>query len=117
MTSTINQQTARRKADQRLRAEFQERYAVLMQEEHEKMGLTYSPRLSAEEREEQKALAKRAKAEEKIRAAAEAAGLTVSIDVAPTEAEAAVLANEHVSNAIRETFEGTAETVEVDYRH
>jgi hypothetical protein len=33
-----------------------------------------------------------------------------------TAAEAAVLANPHVSNAIKKTFEGTAETVQVDWR-
>lgn len=34
-----------------------------------------------------------------------------------TETEIAVLKNPHVSEAIRETFEGTAETVERDWRN
>lgn len=33
-----------------------------------------------------------------------------------TEAEIAVLSNPHVSDAIKATFDGTAETVEVDWR-
>lgn len=133
MTSTINQQTARRKADQRLRTEFQERYLELMQEEHKRMGLTYAPRLSPEERAAAKAEAEKDKTVEKIKAMAKKVGVGVLL-VEDPEIEAKLQAaadgtsegvaydwqetNEERANRISAEAEAAEEdAAEVDYRH
>lgn len=105
MTSTINQQTARRKADQRLRSEFQERYLELMQEEHKNMGLTYTPRLSAEERAAAKAEAEKDKTVEKIKAMAKKVGVGVLLVEDPD-----------IEAKLQSVQDGTSEGVEYDWR-
>lgn len=129
MSSNKEAQAARNAADRRLREAFPEQYAALMREEHEARGLTWNRRATPEERARREAEAKRAAARARILRDAEKAGLDVSFnegdeaedarldDEAPvTDAERAVLANKYVSKAIEETFDGTAETVSVDYR-
>jgi hypothetical protein len=131
MSSTKEAQAARNAADRRLREAFPEQYAAIMREEHEARGLTWKRRATPEERARRDAEAKQAAAKARIMRDAEKAGIDVFFgagqddsaedarldDEAPvTDAERAVLANEHVSTAIKETFEGTGETVAVDYR-
>ena len=113
MTNSKIAQQARNAAEMRLKKEYAEEFTGYMREEHEKRGLTYKPRLTPEERAVRDEALKKAKAAEKIRALAESAGLAVSVGE-PTEEEAAVMANPEVSEAIRRTLDGTAESVEMD---
>lgn len=121
MGSSKEAQAARNAADRRLREANPEQYAAFMHEEHEARGLKWSRRATAEERAERDKAAKQAAAKARILRDAEKAGLTVRLIETQAQppyfdheaAERAVLDNEHVSNAIKETFEGTAETVKV----
>lgn len=130
MTEKKDAQSARNAADRRLREANPEQWAALMHEEFQARGLTWSPRASKEEREAREAAEKRAKAAARIAKIAEENGLDVHVEEdgrqvlshwssdggEVTDEEAAVLANEHVSAAIKATFDGTAETVEKDWK-
>jgi len=88
MGSNKEAQAARNAADRRLREKFPEVYAILMQDEHAKRGLTWKRRATAEERAERKAEEARRKNEEKIRALAKESGLSVTIDYFSPEEDA-----------------------------
>ena len=113
MTNSKIAQAARTAAETRLRQAHKDELAQYMHEEHESRGVTYTPRLSPQERAERDEAARKAKAQAKIVALAESAGLAVSVGE-PTDAEAAVMANPEVSEAIRRTLDGTADAVELD---
>lgn len=113
MTDSKAAQAARNAADRRLRHANESQWRSFMVEEFAARGLTWNPRPSAAEREAQRKADEQARSKERILREAAKAGLVVTIDEA-TEAEAAVLANPHVSEAIAKTFDGTAETVKVE---
>lgn len=113
MTDSKAAQAARNAADRRLRKANESQWRSFMVEEFAARGLTWNPRPSAAEREAQRKADEQARSKERILREAAKAGLVVTIDQ-PTEAEAAVLANPHVSEAIAKTFDGTAETVKVE---
>lgn len=79
MTNSKKAQAARNAAEMRLRNAHRDELAEYMREEHEKRGIKYTPRLSAEERAARDEALKKARAAEKITALAEAAGLSVSL--------------------------------------
>lgn len=123
MSDNKDAQAARNAADRRLREAHPNDWRTFMQEEFAQRGLEWTPRPSKEERErkaaaekEERALARIAKIAKDNGLSAEAANrVLIAVQGGePTEAEKAVLANEHVSNAIDATFDGTAETVKVD---
>lgn len=77
MSDSKDAQAARHEVDRQLREENRARYEELMRAAMTKRGLTWSPRLSPEERAERKAVAEKQKASAKIAALASAHGIGV----------------------------------------
>lgn len=76
MSNNKESQAARNAADRRLREHFIQEYKQYMQEEHEKRGLTWNPRLSQEEREARQRADNEARALAKIQTIAAQNSLT-----------------------------------------
>ena len=78
MSDSKEAQAARNEVDRQLREENPERYIELMHAAFAKRGLTWSRRLTAEERAERERLDREGKARERIEAEAKKAGIVVS---------------------------------------
>lgn len=91
-------QAARRAAERRLIEAHEDEFRGYMEEEFSVRGLTYKPRLSAQEREEREALERKLKAAQRIAKIAKTAGIDL--------AEAARFAE--VGDGLNKTFEGDA---------
>jgi hypothetical protein len=101
MSSNKEVQAARNAADRRLREKFPEVYAIIMQEEHSKRGLTWTRRATAEERALREEEAKKARARARIEEEARKAGLSVSFTL-PAEPEIAAVQDKERQDRIEE---------------
>lgn len=98
-------QAARRAAERRLMEAHEDEFRGYMEEEFSVRGLTYKPRLTAQEREERDALERKLKAAQRIAKIAKTAG----IDLGQVDQMA------ELGDGLNKTFEGDASgAVELD---